>query len=54
MKRGCFVITYRRMGFKDDCIIELPSRWKLIWWMLTTGIWCKAVLIAFFEDGEDE
>lgn len=53
MKRGSFLITFRRMGAKDDCLIELPTRWKLLWWMATTGVWCKGVLIAFLEEGEE-
>lgn len=53
MKRGCFLITYRPMGLKDDCMIVLPSRWKLLWWMIATGLWCKGVLIDFLEDTEE-
>ena len=50
MKQGSFLITFRRLGSTDDCLIELPSKWKLILWMVTTGLWCEAILIAFLED----
>ena len=52
MKRGSFLITFRRMGAKDDCLIELPYKWKLLLWMTTTGLRCKGVLIAFLEEME--
>lgn len=54
MRRGSFLITFRRMGLQDDCIIVLESRWKLLWWMITTGLWSQGVLIKYLEDGEDE
>lgn len=54
MKHGSFLITFRRIGLQDDCLVVHDSRWKLLWWMITTGIWCKAVLIAFLDEGEDE
>lgn len=54
MKRGSFLITFRRMRKRNDCIIELPSRWKLIWWMITTGVLCEGVMIAFLEDEDAE
>lgn len=54
MKCGGYLITYRRIGDSDDCIILLDKKWKLIWWMITTGCSCKAVLIAYLQDGDDE
>ena len=48
-----YFITFRRMGAVDDSMICLPNRWKLLWWMITTGLWCKAVLIFLAEDGDD-
>lgn len=53
MKKGIFLITFRRFGLRDDHIIMLPSRWKLLLWMITSGLWCKGVLIAFLENDED-
>ena len=53
MKRGEYLITFRRFGSIDDCMIILRSKAKLLWWMLTVGVRCKGVLIAFLEDGED-
>lgn len=53
MKCGAWLITFRRFGETDDCIIMLESKVKLLWWMLTVGIRCKGVLIAFLEDDED-
>ena len=50
MNRGSFLITFRRMGSEDDCLIELPSRWKLLLWMVTTGLWCEGILIAYLEE----
>ena len=50
MKFGGYLITFRRIGESDDCIILLNKRWKLILWMITTGIRCKAVLVALLED----
>ena len=54
MKRGSFLITFRQVGFRDDHMIELPSRWKLLWWMITTGIWCRDMWITFIREDEDE
>lgn len=50
MNRGSFLITFRRMGSEADCLIELPSRWKLLLWMVTTGVWCEGILIAYLEE----
>ena len=49
-----YFITFRRFGEEDDSVVFLPNRWKLLWWMATTGLRCKAVLIYFVEDGDDE
>lgn len=53
MKRGEYLITFRRFGETDDCIIMLNGKIKLLWWMMTVGVWCKGVLIAFLEDDEN-
>ncbi len=53
MKRGEYLITFRRFGETDDCIVMLNSKVKLLRWMLTIGVQCKGVLIAFLEDNED-
>lgn len=50
MKRGSFLITFRRMDSQDDCLIELPSRWKLLLWMAKTGIRCDGILIAYLDE----
>ena len=47
------MITFRRFGENDDCIVMLQSKVKLLWWMLTVGMRCKGVLIAFLEDDEN-
>ena len=54
MKNGAWLITFRRFGEMDDCLIMLNSKVKVLWWMLTVGVRCKGVLIAFLEDDEDE
>ena len=53
MRRGEYLITFRRFHSGDDCMIILRSKAKLLWWMLSVGVWCKGVLIAFLEDDED-
>lgn len=53
MKKGSYLITFRRMDDIDDCIIELTSSWKLLWWMIITGLWCKGVLIYFLKEDEE-
>lgn len=50
MKQGYYLVTFRRLGAADDHVVAVPSWWKLLWWMITTGIWCEGVLIAFLED----
>ena len=53
MKRGSFVITFRQAGFRDDHMIELPSRWKLLWWMISDAIWwCSDMRITFIREDE--
>ena len=50
MKNGLYWITFRRIGDEEDSIVLLDKKWKLIRWLLTTGLKCKAVLIAFVEE----
>lgn len=53
MSKVTYLISYKMPGEDEGNLVELP-KFKVLPWMITTGLRCSSLVIYRCEDGEDD
>ena len=50
---NAYIIRYRKSDYDDDYLIERPSLWRLLLWLVTHAHQCRAIhILKYYKQKE--